>query len=549
MLVAVSVPARAADYSFAVDRNKVDVHIKQDGSVDIEYWITFTVDRGARAIDVVDVGMPNGYFSRSAVTADVDGAPVASIGSSPYVAYGFAVNLGSRVIRAGETGTVHVKANCGHMVYRDTTDSSYASVEFSPTWFGSSYAHGKTDLEVSIFFPPGVGPDETRYHRTAFTEAKQVGDTRVMTWRNPSASPSRQYTYGVSFPASYVASHQIYSAPATTRPTTTTKRTTGDDGGSDFGWVVPVAIFGFVGLRLLFSTVAGPRRKMTYLPPAIAVEGVRVKEGLTPVEAAIITETPLERVLSMILFSSVRKGLVRVVKADPLKLEAVAENRGGLDGSQPLKEFVFDADGSYAEVTGPRREKPASIASYEADLVKAITKGGRLNRRGTEKLLVSLIHSVQRKMKGYAAKPTAEHFRGIVSKALDDMTRAGTPQVTEENLAWAMMDGDFEKRMAADAEPRGLSAFPWYWAFMGPRPALAGAVAGDSGLEEPATGRGFGSVFGRLTYGVVPSPAGLRSSVMNVTNPAPATSGGGGGGGGCACACAGCACACAGGGR
>ncbi|NIS62493.1 MAG: hypothetical protein GTO13_17865, partial [Proteobacteria bacterium] len=203
--------AQAQDYSFTVDRNIVAVHVKRDGSIDIEYWITFSVDPGAPPIDVVDVGFPNEYYNSSSVTADIDGVPITTISRSPALRIGVRARLGPHAIPAGGTGTFHLAANNPHMVYPDTEDETYASMEFSPTWYGSRYTHGTTHLEVTIYFPPGVGPDETRYHRKKFTEARMEGDTPVMTWTNSRAQPDRQYMFGVSFPKRYVS--RVFPAP------------------------------------------------------------------------------------------------------------------------------------------------------------------------------------------------------------------------------------------------------------------------------------------------------------------------------------------------
>jgi hypothetical protein len=110
-----------------------------------------------------------------------------------------------------QTANKLIVANNPHMVYPDAEDEAYASVEFSPTWFGSEYTHGATYLQVSIYFPPGVSPDENRYHREEFTEARMEGDTPVMIWINESAEPDRQYMFGVSFPKKYV--NQVFPAP------------------------------------------------------------------------------------------------------------------------------------------------------------------------------------------------------------------------------------------------------------------------------------------------------------------------------------------------
>jgi hypothetical protein len=55
---------------------------------------------------------------------------------------------------------------------------------------------------------------------------------------------------------------------------------------------------------------------MHYPLPKIRVEGVEVKKGLTAVEAAILAEIPLDRVLFMILYGLVKKGVIRVVSTE-----------------------------------------------------------------------------------------------------------------------------------------------------------------------------------------------------------------------------------------
>ena len=46
---------------------------------------------------------------------------------------------------------------------------------------------------------------------------------------------------------------------------------------------------------------------MQYMPPKIAIEGHGIKRGLTAVEAAILMEQPLDKVMTMILFGVVKK--------------------------------------------------------------------------------------------------------------------------------------------------------------------------------------------------------------------------------------------------
>jgi len=46
---------------------------------------------------------------------------------------------------------------------------------------------------------------------------------------------------------------------------------------------------------------------MQYLPPKISIEGKGIKRGLTAVEAGILLEEPLDKILTMILFGLIKK--------------------------------------------------------------------------------------------------------------------------------------------------------------------------------------------------------------------------------------------------
>ena len=66
------------------------------------------------------------------------------------------------------------------------------------------------------------------------------------------------------------------------------------------------------------------RRKTHYMPPIAQVEGGGIKRGLTAPEAAVLLELPVAKVLSLVIFGMLKKGILRQVQADPL-LVAVNE--------------------------------------------------------------------------------------------------------------------------------------------------------------------------------------------------------------------------------
>ena len=67
------------------------------------------------------------------------------------------------------------------------------------------------------------------------------------------------------------------------------------------------------------AAINAKRRKLEYLPPKISIEGHGIKRGLTAVEAAILMEEPLDKVMTMILFGVVKKNAATVTSKDPLE--------------------------------------------------------------------------------------------------------------------------------------------------------------------------------------------------------------------------------------
>jgi len=524
-------PALAQDYSFTVDSNVSSVYILEDGSIDIVYDITFTNDPGAHVIDIVDIGMPNDQYDLSSAQATIDGKPVTGIYKSEWLDTGVEIHLGSNQILPGQTGTVHLEINNPHMVYQDDQDEEYASVRFYPHYYEGT-GHGTTYLRVSFYFPPGVQPDETRYHDQEFSEAYIEGDRPVMTWINPEARADQQYQFGVSFPKKYV--NQVYAKPAFDIMGAITGVI-----AALFGTLLPLTICGGIALWFILGAVVGTLRRrkrlMDYMPPLVSVEGLGIKRGLTAVEAATLLEAPLNKVLTMILFGLVKKGAVRVVSDKPLRLER----------AEPL---------------------PEGLHPYENDFLAAVKKNGELSEKELVDVTTKLIKAVNLKMKGFHAKDTIAYYKDIVSRAWQQVESAQTPEVVDENLEWMMMDEDFEEMLPQTFGPQPVPMPAWWW--MQPTTTSTSSAKPVAGKPAPSTGapqtlpgaqladsvvKGIGNV----SNTIVGSLSAFTARVTGATHPVPVAKSSGGGwsssGGGsscaCACACAGCACACAGGGR
>ncbi|MBI9046837.1 MAG: hypothetical protein JEZ06_20290, partial [Anaerolineaceae bacterium] len=147
LLFSVFSPVSAQTYYFSVPRSEINVFINSDGTIDIEYIIDFYNDTSADPIDYVDIGLPNSNYSISGITAKIDGKNVNHIANSQYVSPGIELGLGADSIQPGDTGRVHVWINSIPDVFFNSKEpENYASINFSPNWFGSQYVFGKTEM-------------------------------------------------------------------------------------------------------------------------------------------------------------------------------------------------------------------------------------------------------------------------------------------------------------------------------------------------------------------------------------------------------------------
>jgi cytochrome b len=420
-------------------------------------------------------------------------------------------------------------------VLRNATEGeNYASAVLKPAYFTN--VTGLTNMTVTFHLPPGIKPEEPRYFGSpsGFTSPPESGfdsDGRIYyRWQNSSADMSRQYEFGASFPKTYVPASSIVSF----------------NFSDTLNKINIEAIFPFlcittIAIMIGWGIINENKRRMKYLPPKISIEGHGIKRGLTAVEAAILLEEPLDKIMTMILFAVIKKGAALVTSRDPLEINVVS----------PI---------------------PEDLLAYEKDFLRAFQETGANRRKELRDMMVALVRSVSEKMKGFSRRETVDYYRDITRRAWAQVEAADTPEVKsqkyEEVMEWTMLDRDYDGR-TRDVFRNQPVYIPVWWGRYDPSFGRAGAskttAAPSSSAGVPRVpGADFAAsvVTGVQTFSskVVGNITDFTSRITSVTNPPPkytsTRSGGyrsGGGSSGCACACAcacaGCACACAGGGR
>jgi hypothetical protein len=526
-------PVLGQVFTFVEPKAVAELYINQDGTVRIVYDITLKTDADSPAVYAVDIGMPNDTYRLGEIQASLDGTPLSDISDSPYVTPGVAVELGAQSIQPGQTGTFHLEAIVRDMIYQDSKDQNYASLEFAPNYFDSSLVHGSMNLTVRFHFPPGVQSDEPRYHDREFTNAYVEEGRVVYEWVLPDANPSQAYKFGASFPKQYVAAGAVQSAPAFNINFSACC-------SSPVVWIVLFG--GGWALLAILGSRAQKRRKMQYLPPSLAVEGTGIKRGLTAVEAAVLLEAPLNRVMTMILFGLVKKGVLEVESEKPLKVRVLN-----------------------------REPEGQKMWYYERRFLDAIDDDGKLKDKDLREMVIDLIGDVNKKLTGFSRKETKAYYKDIAARAWQQVEAADTPEVLgkrwSEGLEWTMLEDDWQDRTRTVFRDRPVVVPSWWW-FYRPwatstgmsRPSAPSAAPSGGGTPITLPTLPGGDFANTVVTGiegaantVVSSVESFTSGVTKTTNPAPKSSSSSSRGGGyscaCACACAGCACACAGGGR
>ncbi len=572
-LFALPASVAAQDYRFEIATQEVEVYVEEDGTLSIWYLIEFQNQTGAAPIDFVDIGMPSPSYSLKSIEAEINGVKINKIDSSPYVTNGFALELGSNAIQPGDTGTVTVWVSgvANVLTPYDSGDrENYANFQFSPNWFDSQYDKSSgTAYRVAIILPPGVGNEEGVYYTPqgwpGADEPDDIGRTEAedrvyYSWYTEKADVHTQYTFGAAFPNQYIPEESI-----NTKPVNEIQSGGGSEpGGTGFIesilGIFDADNFCCVGFGIFFAamfgwsiyqgTVGAKKRKMKYLPPKMRIEGHGIKRGLTAVEAAILMEQPLDKIMTMILFGVLKKGAAIVEEKEPLKIK----------------------------VTDPL---PEGLHPYEKEFLEAFDEKKESQRKAAlQKMMINLVNSVSKKMKGFSRKETVAYYEDIMRRAWKMVEEAETPEVKSENydrtLEWTMLDDHYDERTRRTFTG-GPVFVPIWWHRYDPvyRRRIGGSIGKTiSNVGKGSTGGGRtsmphipGSDFAAgvingvsgMAAGVVGNLTSFTSGITNRTNPIPKTSksGSGGfrGGGGsscacaCACACAGCACACAGGGR
>lgn len=584
--------AVSADYYFQIPSLEVIYWIESDGTVSVSYDYTIQNTASGDTIEYADIGTQNNSFSLRDVEVYVNGEKITEGIKVTYadynetgLAYGITLEMGDYSIRAGDSAEVYVLIpGIRSTLYEATAETindvetDFVGFEFMPNYFGSKYVTGTTDYNFQLVFPKGVTDSTSYYYEpenwpgSNEPEAWIEDDLVVYQWHNSTASASKAYVFGGKFPSAVLTSTDNISSSSTIA-------SPGRSGGfSD-------RLYQILGCLLCLLPVAGLifatakfiknnkiKSSKNYFPPQVKTDGEGIKRGLTAVEAAVLLELDIERVISMIIFGLAKKGVIVIKSQDPFEVEI----------TDPLPDGLYE---------------------YETDFIEALRETDQNKRMNKLRQAMNrLILNTSKRLEGFSLKETREYYKSICDKAWKQVEEADTDEMKSkllgDHFGWAMLTAEPEKKVETVFHGGTFYEPSWWWRYDPTyRPAYvrpphpvhpnSGPVFSDTFTDRtsetsPRSDSGGGSsampvlpgaMFARsitnsarsLGNKLTGNTKEFQSRIRNTTNPVPVAPsasssrhrgggwGGGGGGGGsscaCACACDSCACACAGGGR
>ena len=555
-------PVSAQNYQFRIPENLVIFWVEPDGTVSISY--DFVIQNTGKPLDYIDIGAPNNTFDISNVIASINNRAVEkkNIMRVDYketgIPYGVTIDNTKTPIPRNQRAEVYVEipgiSNVLFAASQKQNDQEYVSFQFSPAYFSPDFTVGTTSLTVRLVLPQGIAEEDGVFFEPRNWPGLDQPESwfnqdgnMVYEWKSDTANSHTEYIFGAMFPRTALpADVKIQSEDQA-------RSNSGSSGSGSSVMVLTIVI-------LIFSIIIGFRKSKkgssgrvnnNYLPPKIKAEGEGIKRGLTSIEAGVLMEKPMDKIISMIIFSLVKKDAIEVKSEKPLEILV----------SDPLPEGLYD---------------------YELGFIEAMSfKKDSEKKAKMQKVMTKLILDVSDKMKGFSLKETKEYYQDIIERAWQQVKDADTPELKGEKLddifGWIILDQEVEKKTEETWSGAPVYLPTWWWRTMpydrrpipsGRSPIPTPASTPSSGMPSQPTAMPTlpGADFARsitdnvrnFSEGVVGEVRSFTNSVTRVTNPVASRSGssnrrgGSGRSGGmscaCACACAGCACACAGGG-
>jgi hypothetical protein len=524
--------AKAWTGIYHLDKEWTKIWINQDGTIDLFYNITLTLDSGDN-INYILIGQPQRAFTIGEATDQYDHRLTTS-DVSQGSQYQVKVIL-YQPLTSGHSVWFTLTTNVAQMIYNDTMNAGNVGMQFIPCWWTVDVK----DLRVAIVLPPNVTSTMVKTSRDWSNTMTEDGQL-VVYWETQNLVPNQQYPVGVSFPREYLPS---YTPPDGNPPPDVDPPPTPPPDYSSPTGTFPIAApfligFAFVMFFVVMIVLVVGASKKRYSTPLLSMETLGIKHGLTAVEASYLLDMKPPRIVTEILYSLLQKRSIWVETTKPsIKIRTMTT------------------------IERKIKARDSNLRYYELDFLGSVKADGTLDEEKLAGTFMGLRDNVEEKMRGYSRRDTVDYYNGVVAKAWKQVEQAGTPELASgiynEQLLWLLLDPNVRSRTQTAFRDRAFEPNPmWFWYWYGyqhynPHPTYQPNIESPAQAAKPPTIPGAEFANNMVTSleqtanniviniekfanSITPAPPqSQQSSHEPVHHDAS-----------CVCACAACACAC-----
>ena len=501
---------------FVIEEEDVEITVLKDSSLDIWYFLTIKTTSGPQR--GIYFGIPKENILDYSVTSGSTMLDVEKQGTKLKIYF-------PAVADSGDVTRLKIHLLVPEMVYKD--EEGRVGVEFYPAWWDYQQVNA---LRVKFIAPEGVTKEDLGcYPAPADNFGEEDG--RAFAYWERVLNSGEKFRCGISFPEGYVTN------VAEEKPS-----------ASNLSLFIGLAIIIIVVLAIAFGIYKAVRAaKKMYTDPKMSMESLGVRKDLDNIEAAVLLGAHPFKIINILLFGLVKKGKIKILKWDPVKMEILPSRKEEKSYHCPNcgAPMRGESEKEFCEYCGCEVVYEGKTFYYENQfLLKGIKKDGTLDVNGIKLVLKSLNRTVDRKIKGYCRRDTEKYYKDRIEKYWGELKKISPEEryrLFGEKAGWLMIDEKFDDKAGStfrdvDAMFRPTSWWLWYNL---PKGQYSGKeFAREFGKGKKSIEKNPGISAKKLAGIIAPTAVAHsgKSCVCACVHCA------------CACACVSCACACAGGG-
>ncbi|MCD1294824.1 hypothetical protein CUJ83_07405 [Methanocella sp. CWC-04] len=343
-------------------------------------------------------------------------------------------------LRPGDNVKLNIYSSLYPFVYQADREG-YDIVTFIPVWWDMYI----DDTRVKIYLPEGVSKDEVLTGKREYDNTMIENGQLAVYFEEKNLAPNQKFEVAVAFPDKYMQPGAVFGkAEPTAEPYF--------PGVTPFffedvcGCICPMLFFFGIFMIIIFAGASTKRNP--YSSPVVKMDGIGVNKELDPAEAATLLRIDPKRVLTIIMFQLMKKGNIKLISTDPIRLELVSKK---------------------------------GLKYYEKLFVESIVDD-RLDEAKLLECFKVIARRVVDKTRPYCRRDTEVYYRQKIYTAWDEIKAVETPELKLEkydsNMMWLLADEEFKektKEYVSDAPgsdtyrvPPYYWWYPYYWGL--PRP-------------------------------------------------------------------------------